>query len=35
MLLEELAGSRPLSVMMAEKVAALRDWASTRTVPAD
>jgi hypothetical protein len=35
MLLEELAGSRPLSVMMAEKVAALREWASTRTVPAD
>jgi len=27
--------TRPLSVVMAEKVAALRAWASERTVPAD
>jgi hypothetical protein len=35
MLLEELAQTRPLSVVMAEKVQALRDWAASRTVPAD
>jgi AAA+ superfamily predicted ATPase len=34
-LLEELRNTRPLSVLMAEKVAELRHWASTRTVPAD
>ena len=34
-LLAEIAGTRPLSVLMAEKVAALRAWASTRAVPAD
>ena len=34
-LLEELSSTRPLSVLMAEKVEALRAWASTRTVPAD
>jgi SpoVK/Ycf46/Vps4 family AAA+-type ATPase len=34
-LLAEIAGTRPLSVLMAEKVAALRDWASSRAVPAD
>ncbi len=31
----ELVGTRPLSVTMAEKVAALREWAEERTVPAD
>jgi len=31
----ELRGTRPLSVLMAEQVSALRAWASTRTVPAD
>ena len=31
----ELRGTRPLSVLMAEQVNALRAWASTRTVPAD
>lgn len=35
LLLAELHGTRPLSVVMAEPVAALRDWAATRTVPAD
>jgi len=34
-ILTELAGTRPLSVTMAEKVEALRAWASARTVPAD
>ena len=34
-ILAELRATRPLSVVMAEKVAALREWASTRTVPAD
>ena len=32
---DELAATRPLSVVMAEKVQALRDWATGRTVPAD
>jgi SpoVK/Ycf46/Vps4 family AAA+-type ATPase len=31
----ELAATRPLSTMMAEKIAELRDWAAERTVPAD
>lgn len=31
----ELQNTRPLSVVMAERVASLRDWASNRTVPAD
>ncbi|HET9862901.1 MAG TPA: hypothetical protein VFP37_05625, partial [Steroidobacteraceae bacterium] len=31
----EIAATRPLSVVMAEKVAELRDWAADRTVPAD
>ncbi len=35
LLLEELAQTRPLSVLMREQVQALRDWAGTRTVPAD
>jgi SpoVK/Ycf46/Vps4 family AAA+-type ATPase len=34
-LLSELAGTRPLSVVMAERVEELRHWASSRTVPAD
>lgn len=34
-LLAECANTRPLSVLMAEKVAALRAWATGRTVPAD
>jgi SpoVK/Ycf46/Vps4 family AAA+-type ATPase len=34
-LLEELRNTRPLSVLMAEQVQALRHWASSRTVPAD
>jgi SpoVK/Ycf46/Vps4 family AAA+-type ATPase len=32
---QELRRTRPLSVVMAEKVAALREWARDRTVPAD
>ena len=32
--LDEVRATRPLSVVMAERVAALRDWASARTVPA-
>jgi hypothetical protein len=31
----ELKNTRPLSVLMAEKVEALRAWAQERTVPAD
>ena len=34
-LLREATATRPLSVVMAEQVAALRAWARTRTVPAD
>ena len=34
-ILGALQGTRPLSVVMAERVAALRAWASSRTVPAD
>jgi hypothetical protein len=34
-LLAELRQTRPLSVVMSEKVEELRDWASTRTVPVD
>jgi hypothetical protein len=34
-LLAEYRRSRPLSVLMAERVGALRAWASTRTVPAE
>ncbi|WP_207062890.1 AAA family ATPase [Motiliproteus sp. SC1-56] len=34
-LLEELAQTRPLSIIMAEKVAHLRAWAKGRTVPCD
>ena len=31
----EMQHTRPLSVLMAEQVNALREWASTRTVAAD
>ena len=34
-LLGEIRGTRPLSVLMAEQVEALREWAKSRTVPAD
>ncbi|TNF98014.1 MAG: AAA family ATPase, partial [Gammaproteobacteria bacterium] len=34
-ILEELALTRPLSVVMAEKITHLRQWAAQRTVPAD
>jgi len=34
-LIEELRITRPLSVVMAEKISALRAWASQRTVPAN
>ncbi|MBR0566906.1 AAA family ATPase [Azoarcus sp. L1K30] len=34
-LLREAASTRPLAHVMAEKVAALRDWAAERCVPAD
>ncbi|MEO8159920.1 MAG: AAA family ATPase [Arenimonas sp.] len=34
-LLAEIAGTRPLSVLMSEQVSGLRHWAATRTVPAD
>jgi len=34
-IVKEIRGTRPLSVLMAEQVKALREWAKTRTVPAD
>jgi SpoVK/Ycf46/Vps4 family AAA+-type ATPase len=34
-LLSEIRGTRPLSVLMAEQVQGLRQWAASRTVPAD
>ena len=34
-LLGEIRGTRPLSVTRAEDIQAIRDWASTRAVPAD
>lgn len=34
-LLQEVEQTKPLSVVMAERVAALREWADGRTVPAD
>ena len=34
LLMAEVRGTRPLSVLMAEPVAALREWARERTVPA-
>lgn len=35
MILNELQGTRPLSVVMSEKITRLREWAKTRTVSAD
>ncbi|WP_313460590.1 AAA family ATPase [Stenotrophomonas sp.] len=35
LLMQEIRNSRPLSVLMAEQVSALRDWARGRTVSAD
>lgn len=35
MIRNEFASTRPLAVVMAEKVASLRAWAQERTVPAD
>ncbi|HTU68591.1 MAG TPA: AAA family ATPase [Steroidobacteraceae bacterium] len=35
MIAAELQSTRPLSVVMGEKIAELRDWATERTVPAD
>jgi SpoVK/Ycf46/Vps4 family AAA+-type ATPase len=35
MIRHEFASTKPLAVVMAEKVEALREWASERTVPAD
>jgi len=35
LLMQEIRATRPLSVLMAEQVQALRDWATERTVPAD
>lgn len=32
---QEIEATRPLSVVMAEQIAALREWAAERTVPAD
>jgi SpoVK/Ycf46/Vps4 family AAA+-type ATPase len=34
-ILDEVARTRPLSVVMAERIGALREWASGRTVPCD
>jgi SpoVK/Ycf46/Vps4 family AAA+-type ATPase len=34
-LIHEIRNTRPLSVLMAEQVQGLREWAKTRTVPAD
>jgi AAA+ superfamily predicted ATPase len=34
-LIAEIQATRPLSVVMSEKVQEIRDWASTRTVPCD
>ena len=33
--LEEIQQTRPLSVVMSERIEHMRDWASGRTVPAD
>ncbi|TWH09995.1 MULTISPECIES: AAA family ATPase [Pseudoxanthomonas] len=35
LLMDEIRATRPLSVLMAEQVRALREWALPRTVPAD
>jgi len=34
-LIAEIQATRPLSVVMSEKVQELRSWAATRTVPCD
>jgi len=34
-LLDELSRTRPLSVVMSERIGALRQWAASRTVPSD
>ena len=34
-ILTEISQTRPLSVVMAERISAMRDWASGRTVPCD
>jgi hypothetical protein len=34
-ILQEIKTTRPLSVVMAEKISALREWARGRTVPVD
>ena len=34
-ILEEIRQTRPLSVVMAERIENMRDWASGRTVPCD
>ncbi len=34
-ILEEIRQTRPLSVLMAERIAGMRDWAAGRTVPCD
>ncbi|NNG14672.1 MAG: ATPase, partial [Gammaproteobacteria bacterium] len=34
-LLDEIHQTKPLSVVMAEKIAGLRAWAADRTVPSD
>lgn len=34
-ILEEIARTRPLSVVMAERIGAMREWAAGRTVPCD
>jgi hypothetical protein len=34
-LIADIQATRPLSVVMSEKVQEIRDWASTRTVPCD
>lgn len=33
--IDELRRTKPLSIVMAEKISALRNWAQQRTVPAD
>jgi hypothetical protein len=33
--LAEIKATRPLSVVMGEKITSLRTWAESRTVPAD
>ena len=35
LVMHEIRSTRPLSVLMAEQVQALREWAQERTVPAD